>query len=224
MKVDFGTDLPGGQPTVTTAELMELIRVIKQRLPYGRVFKHYRLNWKGDGDHQLSCPFHGADRNPSCHYYSASRGIWCFTCAANGNSAEAGGDVVWFVKKMENLSTMYAAVQKIEQLFGVTGRTDLLTRVSEAAAKTTEEEAALCKLHSRSAADKVNDRLYQVRARCGESVNLDKLEKDLFERKRNLDQSNMPYASFVLSIQNWHDNCLLIITRYEEATKTVLKS
>lgn len=217
MKVDFGIELPGTQPSVTTAELMELIRVIKQRLSYGQVFRHYRLSWKGDGDHQLSCPFHGADRNPSCHYYAASRGIWCFTCAASGNSAEAGGDVVWFVKKMEHLQTMYAAVQKIEQLFGVTGRTDLLNRMSEATVQKAEEEQALIKLHSRSAADKVNDLLYQLRLKCGDSVNLDQLEKDFFERKRSLDQSNMPYTSFVTSIQNWHSNCGLILGRYEEA-------
>lgn len=215
MKVGFDTKLEGGEGTGPgTKELLELIRVIKQRLSYGRVFSHYGLGWRGDGDHQLSCPFHGADRNPSCHYYANDRRIWCFTCAASGDSGDAGGDVVWFVKKHENLPTMFAAVQRIEQVFGITGRRDLLDRMHDDEADN-EEKRKLRLLHSQATSDRVNDVLHILHKSRGENVRLDNLEYMLFEQKRKIDQSTLPHSVFLSELQRWYNWCVEMIRKFE---------
>jgi len=213
MLVSFDTKIEPLTPQVTTAELMELIKTIKKRLSYGRVFSHYGLQWAGDSDHQLSCPFHGEDRNPSCHYYEEDRRIWCFTCAAAGDSANAGGDVVWFVKRMEELPTMFAAVARIEQIFSVTGRRDLMDRMHDTSQED-EDRRKLKRLHSMSVANKVNDLLVVMRRTKGESVRLDKLEHAIFLQKRKIDAGELQYETFVGRQQQWYDWAMNMLTEF----------
>ena len=48
------------------------------------------------------CPFH-SEKTPSCTIYSDTQSFYCFGCGA-------GGDVISFIKKIENLS-YYEAVR-----------------------------------------------------------------------------------------------------------------
>lgn len=46
------------------------------------------------------CPFH-SDKNPSCHFFPATQSFFCFGC-------QAGGDVITFIRRIENLEYMDA--------------------------------------------------------------------------------------------------------------------
>lgn len=46
------------------------------------------------------CPFH-SDGTPSCHFYPATQSFFCFGC-------QAGGDVITFIKRIENLDYIEA--------------------------------------------------------------------------------------------------------------------
>lgn len=109
------------------------------------------------------CPFHG-EKTPSFNIYTENGSFYCFGCGA-------GGDVITFVMKIENLDYM-EAVKFLAQRAGMSLPEDtvddsmskLRTRVFEAnreAARfyysklyATEGKAALSYLHSRALSDK----------------------------------------------------------------------
>lgn len=45
--------------------------------------------------YSCKCPFH-SDGTPSCHFYPATQSFYCFGC-------QAGGDVITFIRRIENL-------------------------------------------------------------------------------------------------------------------------
>ncbi len=49
-------------------------------------------------DYACVCPFH-PDKNPSCHIYTETQSFYCFGC-------QAGGDVINFIRLIENLEYM----------------------------------------------------------------------------------------------------------------------
>ena len=48
--------------------------------------------------HSCRCPFH-SDKSPSCHFYTDTQSFFCFGCGA-------GGDVITFIRLIENLDYM----------------------------------------------------------------------------------------------------------------------
>ena len=59
------------------------------------------VNLKRAGrDSVCSCPFH-SEKTPSCHVYSDTQSFYCFGCGA-------GGDVITFIRRIENLDYIEA--------------------------------------------------------------------------------------------------------------------
>ena len=67
------------------------VEEIKQTYSMRSIVERYGIKVKRDG--MCSCPFHGADNNPSMKIYEDS--FYCFTCNAHG-------DIFSFVQKMDN--------------------------------------------------------------------------------------------------------------------------
>ena len=60
--------------------------------------------------HSCRCPFH-SDGTPSCHFYPDTQSFFCFGCGA-------GGDVVNFIRLIENLD-YYDAIKFLAQRAGM---------------------------------------------------------------------------------------------------------
>ncbi len=76
------------------------IEEIKYRNPIEDVISSYVTLKRAGSNHVGLCPFHN-ERSPSFTVFSATRGFYCFGCGA-------GGDVITFVMKAENLDYMSA--------------------------------------------------------------------------------------------------------------------
>ena len=78
----------------------KVIEEIKSRNPIEDVMSGY-VTLKRAGSNMLcSCPFH-SEKTPSCTVFLAQQSFYCFGCGA-------GGDVITFVRKIENLGYVEA--------------------------------------------------------------------------------------------------------------------
>lgn len=89
MKGGNGVPLPQG-----------FIEEIKYRNPIEDVISSYVTLKRAGSNHVGLCPFHN-EKSPSFTVFSATRGFYCFGCGA-------GGDVITFIMKAENLDYMSA--------------------------------------------------------------------------------------------------------------------
>ena len=68
--------------------------------PIDRVMQSYVNIIRKGHNFVCSCPFH-SEKTPSCTIYPDTQSFYCFGCGV-------GGDVVTFIKKIENLEYMEA--------------------------------------------------------------------------------------------------------------------
>jgi hypothetical protein len=76
------------------------------------------LRWGGDREEQISCPFHGADKNPSARYFpnkdNSRSHVWCFACHENW-------DVIGLWVKFNGKEEKFTrTLFQIEKAFGLT--------------------------------------------------------------------------------------------------------
>jgi hypothetical protein len=77
------------------------------------------LRFNGTREEQISCPFHGADKKPSCRFYpesvKGSSHMWCFVCQ------EPGWDCIGLWKKFTNFEGRFTGLLRdIEKSYGIT--------------------------------------------------------------------------------------------------------
>lgn len=173
------------------------IEYVKQNLPMGRVFSHYGLPWV-NGTHQLSCPFHGVDKNPSARYYEESKRIFCFAC-------NEGWDVVAFIKKREGHQSYKETLSFILKEFGVgLSGTDLNKRISLEEKRSIEHQLGKRKIFGDTYANKVNDRIH-IFKKLGDEVAeaIDEVIPRIFQRKKELDEMLIGYMKYTNLIRHW---------------------
>jgi len=73
----------------------EFIERLKQSADIENVISPYAALKRAGRDHVCLCPFH-SEKTPSCHVYTESQSFYCFGCGA-------GGDVITFIRLIENL-------------------------------------------------------------------------------------------------------------------------
>lgn len=86
------------------------IEEIKYRNPVEDVISSYVTLKRAGSNHVGLCPFHN-EKSPSFTVFSATRGFYCFGCGA-------GGDVITFIMKAENLDYM-SALQFLAKRAGI---------------------------------------------------------------------------------------------------------
>ena len=73
----------------------EFLYNLRQNNPIEEVMSSYVPLKKQGRNYACVCPFH-ADKNPSCVVYTDTSSYYCFGC-------HAGGDVITFIKEIENM-------------------------------------------------------------------------------------------------------------------------
>lgn len=212
MKIEIGEKV--GDRKAGSA-LKTKIDYVRENLPFRGVFAFYGLDWKSDESHQLSCEFHGEDRNPSSRYYPASQSIFCFACNKQR-------DVIEFIKDKEELSSVGKVLEFIEKEFGIgMNAADLSKRMELETAQVQQFQAGKRKILSQMYANEVNDKIYKARtlgATVAESI--DKMLPQLFAKKAEIDAMNVPYIKFTHLIRHWAAWCGEVISM---TVKTVAK-
>jgi DNA primase len=89
----------------------EFIQRIKSSVSIVSLFEKYAALKRAGRDYVCLCPFH-SEKTPSCHIYSENESFYCFGCGA-------GGDVINFVRLIENLDY----VEAIKEVAGYAGMT-----------------------------------------------------------------------------------------------------
>lgn len=84
---------------------------LKQNNPIESVMNSYVQIKRSGKDYVCLCPFH-SEKTPSCHINTANQYFYCFGC-------HAGGDVITFIMKQENLEYI-EAVRFLAQRAGMT--------------------------------------------------------------------------------------------------------
>lgn len=196
MLVDFN-DTTIVKDFVSKQEVLQRIDYVRERLNFRTLYSHYNLRWVSDGDHQFSCHFHGTgDKHPSAHYYPTPPRIWCYACGD-------GGDVVWWIKKQENLASMVAALDFIAKTFNVGFDSNDLTKRIQLLAIVKDDPKR--QLIINKATNKVNDFLYEARRQLPQKVKRwDALERLIFARFQELSDSvSLPYLMAVQLYRDW---------------------
>ncbi len=78
----------------------EFLYQLKLANPIDTVIGSYASLKRSGHDHVALCPFH-SEKTPSFHVYTDTQSFYCFGCGA-------GGDVITFIKRIENLSYIEA--------------------------------------------------------------------------------------------------------------------
>ncbi len=78
----------------------KVIEEIKSRNPIEEVMSSYTTLKRAGSNMLCSCPFH-SEKTPSCTVFLSQQSFYCFGCGA-------GGDVITFVRKIENLGYIEA--------------------------------------------------------------------------------------------------------------------
>lgn len=78
----------------------EFLYQLKLANPIDSVIGSYASLKRSGHDHVALCPFH-SEKTPSFHVYTDTQSFYCFGCGA-------GGDVITFIKRIENLSYIEA--------------------------------------------------------------------------------------------------------------------
>lgn len=186
--------------------VQEVTAYIKLNLPFARVFQHYKLEWKGDHTHQLSCPFHGEDKNPSARYYHDSKRFHCFACTTDNS-----GDIVWFCKRMQNLPSWDASVAFIKTQFGVSlDPGDLRARME---LKQSLDASLPRQEFTRRYKDRMNDLLYRLRqdSRVSKEL-LQSSERAIWDQWRCIEDCVEPnYIVYCEAVRSWFDDSFLLL-------------
>lgn len=170
------------------------------------MFSFYGLTLKGS-THQIRCPFHGADRNPSCRYYADTQRIWCFAC-------NEGGDVCWFVRKKEGFKTYEETFQFIREQFGVA--MDELDLNKRRAILPVVQTMPQKELFAKDHVNGLNDLLLEVRRQGFPPEKLDKLTVMFWQRKYEIDEAQSDYLGYCNLIRGWSQWCRQLL---QEAQK-----
>lgn len=171
---------------------------IKENLPFSVVFKNYGIPWKGDYTHQVSCPFHGEDNNPSARYYHDSKRFHCFAC-----TEDPGGDVIWFIKKMEGFETWKETYDFIKKNFGVfLPEGDLNARIE---LRKQLQESLPRKKFGDHYKDKMNDIIYRIKQdRRFENIGWNLVEREIWESWRDIEDAVIEnYIEYCESVRQW---------------------
>lgn len=207
MKMNIGDG--GGNKDSFLSVKMEYVR---DHLHYSQVYAYYGLLWKSDSTHQISCPFHGVDKNPSARYYADTRKIFCFAC-------NEGGDVVWFVKKREGHKFYGETLIFIAKEFGVgMDDVDLSKKIELEKKQEVQFQVGKRKIISDQYLLRVNDKVYAYK-KLGQEVEeaIDKLLPNLFDRKMVIDSTPTPYMKYTQVLRHWANWC-------EDSLDMVVKS
>lgn len=78
----------------------EFLYQLKTANPIDTVIGSYTSLKRSGHDHVALCPFH-SEKTPSFHVYTDTQSFYCFGCGA-------GGDVITFIKRIENLNYIEA--------------------------------------------------------------------------------------------------------------------
>lgn len=209
MKVEFGQTIPGASTTraLSTSEIIVKLRYIKEHLTYQQAYAHYNFPWLSNDTHQISCPFHATnvdahgvpyENHPSARYYEGDRQIWCFACVE-------GGDVSWFIRKMEDHAHYGETVDFISKNFGVgLSSGDLSKRIALHEQKVEQSYSPRRQLLSKMYEDKVNDEFYKLRQMGDAFLNVaDRLEPEVFDHKAELDNHGLKYMEYARAVRRW---------------------
>ena len=88
----------------------EFIFALRNANPIDQVMSSYVQLKRTGRNYVCSCPFH-SEKTPSCNVFMDTQSFYCFGCGA-------GGDVITFVMKIENLTFM-EAVRELAQRAGM---------------------------------------------------------------------------------------------------------
>ncbi len=88
----------------------EFLYQLKSANPVDTVIGSYAALKRSGHDYVALCPFH-SEKTPSFHVYTDNQSFYCFGCGA-------GGDVITFIKRIENLSYI-EAVKLLAQRCGL---------------------------------------------------------------------------------------------------------
>lgn len=88
----------------------EFLQKLRIANPIDSVVGSYVNIIKRGHNYVCSCPFH-SEKTPSCTIYTDTQNFYCFGCGA-------GGDVITFIMKIENL-TFPEAIKKLAQRAGI---------------------------------------------------------------------------------------------------------
>ncbi|MBQ9981185.1 MAG: DNA primase [Oscillospiraceae bacterium] len=89
----------------------DFIYRLRAENPIEDVFSSYTLLRRQGSNFKCLCPFH-SERTPSCTVYRDTQSFYCFGCGA-------GGDVITFIKRIENLNYI-EAVRFLAERAGLT--------------------------------------------------------------------------------------------------------
>ena len=89
----------------------DFIYRLRAENPIEDVFGSYTLLRRQGSNFKCLCPFH-SERTPSCTVYRDTQSFYCFGCGA-------GGDVITFIKRIENLNYI-EAVRFLAERAGLT--------------------------------------------------------------------------------------------------------
>lgn len=191
--------IPGNnlQRRSATSDLLTKISFVKDHLPFSKLLSAYNIPWEGDDEHQFSCHFHGADKNPSAHYYpDPEKRVWCFAC-------QEGGDVVWWVRKREGLVSTVAALEFIKTKFGISiDNVPLPARM--AMSQVVIEQQPKRELFARTTCNEVNDFIYRLRKSGKDDDRLDRIQALIFSRRAEIESlETAEYLTYVSLYRNW---------------------
>jgi hypothetical protein len=191
---------------VSKQEVLVRVEYVVRKLNFRSLYNHYHLPWLSDGEHQLSCHFHGADRHPSARFYPSPPRFWCYACGE-------GGDVVWWVKKQEGLKDMVKALDFIAREFGIGfDSKDLSSRIKLLAEVKDDPKRQMM---VESASNKVNDVLYEARRVLPKrQARWDALEKLIFTRYRSLQEAtHLEYMAATSLYRDWTQWAVTLVQR-----------
>ena len=214
MRVSFNTPIER-QEQGMSPETIAKLALVKEAVTFKMAFGFYGYDWKGDHEHQLSCPIHGRlvdsqgrrrEGSPSMHYYAEDGKVWCFAC-------NDGGDVVWFVQKFEK-TDFRSALNKLMDVFHLKTDAEGIARVM---AMKTEREAAEKKKRGdkdfREAAlvrvaDQINDLIWDLKLIDRGCVDaFDRLLESIWPALEKLE--NEPrYSDYSQGMNRWRDFAL----------------
>jgi hypothetical protein len=90
---------------------------IHQRVTAHDILRHGGVSLRGNGEEQISCPFHGADNRPSARIYpedARNRShVWCFVCQERWDA------IALWKKFYPGEKTFSRVLTEIEQAFGL---------------------------------------------------------------------------------------------------------
>ena len=171
---------------------------IRRKLAFSQVARHYNKPWLSDETHQLSCHFHGEDKNPSARFYGDTKRIYCFACSK-------GWDVCGYIKETEGFQTFGQVVGFVKHTFDVwMDPKDLNKRIKHAVDDKRSKDLGLRTAFSEGKVRTVNDVVFNLKkANPAWDKRITALEPMIWKEKANVDSQNVPYVHYCNLVRNW---------------------